>query len=164
MRNATTLALLVAALGCGSDDSTAPDVTDGHAEDAAEALPDDGAADESGVEADVLRDDAAETPADVPLEDAPGEESGGSCGPTWHPTSCGDCSGGSGGDTCYQDCAGAACGDGHDYRAECNGTTGVCRCLIDGVEACACTSTNPIDVMGCEPEEWGGANCCWNVG
>jgi len=108
---------------------------------------------------DVTHDDAADA-----AEDPSGEEPGETCGPHWHPTSCGDCGGSGIGDQCTQGCNPASCGDGREYLAECDGTTHTCTCTIDGVEVCTCTSANPVGDMGCEPEEWGGANCCWNVG
>jgi hypothetical protein len=166
-------------LGCGSDDSTAPDGFDAPGEEFVEAVTDDVA----GADDAVPRDDAAaadDAPAaddagadliEVPGDDSGAEDAveaaddgGGTCGPHWHPTACGDCGGTWIGDTCNQGCDPASCGDGREYLAECDGTTHTCRCLIDGFEVCSCTSVNPIDAMGCEPEEWGGANCCWNVG
>lgn len=148
--------LLVAALGCGGDDSTGSDTFDAVPEDAAEAMFDDGAAEDASEATfdDGVAEDAAEA----------AEDGGGLCGPGWHPTSCGDCSGGSAGASCHQECTGTACGDGRTYRAECDGTSGTCNCLIDGAVVCTCTSAYPIETLGCEPEEWGGANCCWNVG
>jgi hypothetical protein len=175
MRGAACVLLAAAVLGCGSDDSTVPDVADVHVDDAADVLPDDGAPPDVPHEAEVPGDDGAEVPgddgaeapADVPVEDAADttDEGGASCAPTWHPTSCSDCGGGGGGGSCYQDCTASACGDGRRYRAECaDGVTTACHCFIDDVEVCTCTSSHPTTAMGCEPEEWGGANCCWNVG
>jgi hypothetical protein len=85
------------------------------------------------------------------------------CAPSWHPTSCGDCGGGGDSTGCWQDCS--SCADGSTYRAECDTATSTCQCYIDDAPVCTCTPTHsPGDSMGCQPEEWGGANCCWNVG
>lgn len=86
------------------------------------------------------------------------------CMPSWHPTSCADCSGGSGGGECTQGCDPISCGDGHYYFARCDDATHTCHCFVDMVEICACTFTEPTTTLGCEPVEYGGSNCCWNVG
>jgi hypothetical protein len=96
-------------------------------------------------------------------EGKPGADTGGGqCSASWKPTTCGDCQGSGSGSNCYQDCI--KCGDGKTYRAECDGTAGTCKCLLDGVQICTCKSKNPVSSLQCQPEEWGGANCCWNVG
>lgn len=131
--------------GDGTDD-TGLDTTGDTVTDTA----DDTAADTAD---DIVHDTEEDTATDTAYE----------CGPFWHPTSCSDCSGGGSGGSCHQECDGSACADGRTYRAECTGTT--CSCLIDGFEVCTCAPSNPPDgPMGCQPEEWGGANCCWNVG
>jgi hypothetical protein len=137
------------------------DQGDGSADTGTDSAPDTAADTSADTAVDAPEDtapDVAEDTGTEPESDTPSE-----CGPSWHPTSCHDCSGGGSGGGCYQNCDGSACDDGRTYRAECEGTT--CSCLIDGVEVCTCTPSNPPDgPMGCQPEEWGGANCCWNVG
>jgi hypothetical protein len=167
-RMAWTMGLLASlGLGCGGDDASAGDTgpTDGaDAVGEVDAGSDDGGGDDGapGDDGTAVPDDAAVPDA----TDAPGDDgSPGLCAPSWHPTACGDCLGGGGGSGCYQDCVAAACGDGRRYRAECDAASGVCRCLIDGAEVCTCVPANPPDgPLGCQPQEWGGANCCWNVG
>jgi hypothetical protein len=106
--------------------------------------------------------DPADDPAPDPTVEAEPDGTA-PCAPSWHPTSCGDCGGGGDGTGCWQDCT--SCDDGSTYRAECDTATNICHCYIDDAEACTCTPTHsPGDSMGCQPEEWGGANCCWNVG
>ena len=116
--------------------------------------------DDTQPEADSDTDTDADTDADSDADtDVP-------CGADWEPFGsgvyCADCQGGGGGTSCWQECQG--CPDGSVYRAECSGPDGTCSCLIDGVEVCTCTSSFPDSAAGCQPEAWGGANCCWNVG
>jgi hypothetical protein len=137
------------------------------------------ACDQGGAPGDAVVETAADTagdPADEPspdavpdaapdIPDAGDPEAAAPCAPSWHPTACSDCTGTGDASGCVQSCDATACADGHAYRAECDTATMTCTCLIDGVEACTCTPVNsPGGAMGCQPEEWGGANCCWNVG
>jgi len=171
MRNPRMLLLAAGSwLGCGDDDSAAPDAFDAPDEVSAEVNADDGGTndeatgpDDPGMPDDTtMPDDATPEAVDAPSDDDAASDGAGTCGPSWHPTACADCLGSRTGNTCNQDCR--RCEDGHEYFAECDGTTHTCRCLLDRVEVCTCTSANPVGDMGCEPEEWGGANCCWTVG
>jgi hypothetical protein len=86
------------------------------------------------------------------------------CWSGWQPTTCHDCSGNADATGCDQTCKAPSCGDGKSYRAVCSSTTGLCQCFIDNVEVCSCKSKITSNKLGCEPEKYGGQNCCWNVG
>ncbi|MBN1336438.1 MAG: hypothetical protein JXB39_10800 [Deltaproteobacteria bacterium] len=116
-----------------------------------------GSRDDSSPEADV------DTDMDV---DTDTEDTGYPCGPTWEPFGegqyCAFCTGAVEPGYCDQLCY--DCPDGHEYLAVCDRVAGTCRCLIDDVEVCTCTSAYPDSEYDCQPEAWGGANCCWIAG
>ncbi len=145
--------ILAIALCTGCDQPSDDDDTTGQPDD------DDVSDDDSGDD-DLSDDDAADDDTgDDDTTEIP-------CGPEYHPFGagnyCADCQSGGGGGSCYQSCIG--CPDGSVYRAECDEASSGCVCFIDDVEVCTCTSTYSMQQLGCQPEEWGGANCCWNVG
>ncbi len=109
-----------------------------------------------------VADGPSDAPVDVIAQDV--VDSGGQCGPSWQPTSCGNCNGQSTTQTCSQTCDASSCGDGKAYSAVCDLQKGTCDCLIDQVKVCSCTITKPNNPNGCEPEAYGGVMCCWNVG
>jgi|GEM_PF-5469487 len=176
MRKTLILLTVGLLLGCGNDNSAKPDAfdasdevsmelsnDDGTINDEVTVSEDDGGFNDDGVSEDVwVSDDAVSEILDAPPDEATSGDGTETCSPTWHPTNCGDCIGSLVGNTCNQSCN--RCEDGREYLAECDGTTHTCHCSINGVEVCTCTSANPVGEMGCEPEEWGGANCCWIVG
>ena len=142
-----SMSFLPACPGNDDDDNDDNDDNDSAAAD------DDDAGDDTTADDDDITGDDDDT-AEVP------------CAPVWHPFGagnyCSNCPGGGGGNGCWQECQG--CPDGSVYRAECNTAVGICVCLIDGVEVCTCESANPQSEIGCQPEEYGGVICCWNVG
>ena len=114
-------------------------------------------------------DSAPEADADTDVDadsDTDTEDTGYPCGPTWEPfgkgKGCGNCVGKATAKYCDQRCY--DCPDGQVYLAECDRVAGTCRCLIDDVEVCTCTSAFPSSEYDCQPEAWGGANCCWIAG
>jgi len=150
---ACLLAMLISTPACDQGDGESDSATDPTADLAPDATPD------------ATPDAAPEVTPDAEPDPVVDAEPDGSapCAPSWHPTSCGDCGGGGDGTGCWQDCS--SCDDGSTYRADCDTATNTCHCTIDDAEVCTCTPTHsPGDSMGCQPEEWGGANCCWNVG
>jgi hypothetical protein len=114
--------------------------------------------DDSHTDADADTDSDVDTDTDV--------DTGYPCGPDWEPFGpknyCALCNGTQDAKACDQECIN--CPDGQVYLAECDRVAGTCRCLIDGVEICTCTSTYPDSKWGCQPEAWGGVNCCWIAG
>jgi hypothetical protein len=114
--------------------------------------------DDTAPEADTDSDSDVDTDTDV--------DTGYPCGPDWEPVgdgqACANCTGAVKPGYCDQRCY--DCPDDHEYFAVCDRVAGTCRCLIDDVEVCACTSTWPDSEYDCQPEAWGGANCCWIAG
>lgn len=117
-----------------------------------------------GASGDAAADASVDVVLDAPADGSEPADSGGSCGPTWTPTQCGNCGGQSSGTTCNQSCVASSCGDGKAYAAQCDLSKGTCDCYIDQVKVCSCTITKPANPNGCEPESYGGVMCCWNVG
>ena len=114
------------------------------------------------------KDDTAppEADADTDVDADTDADTGNPCSPDWEPVgegqACANCTGKATPKYCDQRCY--DCPDGHVYLAECDRVAGTCRCLIDDVEVCTCTSAFPSSEYDCQPEAWGGANCCWIAG
>lgn len=163
MRVAVLSAMVLGALAAGcsqSNGATDASSIDAEAADAAEV---DAYAPDVTI-SDASARDAGLADAQAPDAGALGVDAGaGMCRPSWHPTACGDCSGGSSGGACTHGCDPISFGDGHHYFARCDDATHTCHCFVDMVEMCSCTFS-PATVLICEPVELGGSNCCWNVG
>ena len=174
-RYTASIVMCVLAAACdqneGATDTAVDTPTDTVVDTGLDSVPDEGPDSVPDVGPDTAVDTATDTAVDVGPDVPPdtavdtGSDTTGDCGPSWHPTSCGDCGGGSDGTGCYQSCVPSSCGDGRGYMADCDTATMTCHCYIDDIEVCTCTPEySPSGSMGCQPEEWGGANCCWNVG